>query len=198
MTAITSTRSPLRGRLAALIDRLRSSILWLTVLVVVGLILAAWLSGVFSGSGPSLGPPPGVVMVGSSWVAGEPSLADSAAFAGIEHRAVAIAASRWAARQALIAEIAAAKRAAEQRKRDDALRKYEEERAKQLAAYHALLLKIQAERAAAEAKAAAARREYQKKLAEYLAKLKVTPGAECQDPAVRRVYNCTPGMLPHH
>lgn len=197
VTAITPTRPPVLRHLGALLVALRSSAPWLAAVAAAGAIILALLIGAFSGSKPDLGPPPGIVMVGSSWITGEASLADSPAFAGIEQRAVSIANSRWAARQALIADIAAAKQAAALRKRQDLLRKYAEERARQLAAYRALLLKIQQERAAAEAKAAAARRKYQRELAAYLRKLRVDPGAECQDPAVRRMYNCTPGMLPH-
>ena len=173
------------------------------LIVVVGAIAAVvvvatsgGVGGLLGGARADLGPPPGIVAVGSSWVTGEPSLADSPQFAAIENRAVPLAESRWAARQALIAAIIAAKKAAALRKRQDLLKKYEELRAKELAAYHAKLLEIERERAAAERKLAAERKKYQEELAAYMRKRRVTPGQECRDPTVAQYYSCQNGLLP--
>jgi hypothetical protein len=195
--AVREPKGPLR-QLARRLSGLRSyGALIGALLVVVGVVVAT-LAGAFSGSGPRVGPPPGIVMVGSSWVTGQPSLADSPQFAAIESRAVSLADQRWGSRQALIAEIAAAKREAALRRREALLRKYAEERARQLALYRAELTKIEAERAAAQAKLAAERRKYQQELAAWLRARTVNPGQECQDPVVRRYYNCSSGLLPAH
>ena len=166
----------------------------------VGAVAAVALAGC---AGTHLGPPAGIVQVGSSWITGESSLDALSPFAVIEKRAEALAGDRWAARQAEIAAIAAAKRAAALRRRDDLareraalLRKYEAERARQLAAYRAKLAQIEAQRAAQEAKLAAEKRKYAQELAAYLRKRTVTPGQECQDPVVRRYYQCGNGLLP--
>jgi hypothetical protein len=172
------------------------------VLAVVAAIVVLAVNGVFgsllrSGSA-SAGPPAGIVDVGSSWITGEPSLGASPLFDAIENRAVALARIRWSARQALIAQIAAARKAAAIRRRQDLLRKYELERARELAAYHAQLLKVERERAAQEAKLAAERKKYQQELAAYMRKRRVTPGQECNDPVVRQYYSCQNGLLPAH
>jgi hypothetical protein len=150
----------------------------------------------FSGSSATLGPPPGIITAGSSWVTGEPSLADSSQFASIENRASMLGNERWAARQALIAEIAAAKRAAAARQRADLLKKYAEIRAKELAAYHAALLRVERLRAEQAAKLAAEKKLYAEKLAAYMRARRVTPGQECRDPTVRQYYSCQNGLLP--
>jgi hypothetical protein len=193
MTGATLTRP---------VDAIRPYMGLMGVLAGIALIVALAVSGAFSGifshSSPSPGPPPGIVVVGSSWVTGEPSLASSSQFAAIESRAVALAQTRWNAREALIAEIIAAKKAAALKRREDLLKKYAELRAKELAAYRAEVLKIQRERAAQEAKLAAERKKYEQELAAYMRARRVTPGQECKDPLVRRYYSCGNGLLPAH
>jgi hypothetical protein len=163
---------------------------------VVVIAVTGGLGTLFSSPTVSLGPPSGIVAVGSSWVTGEPSLAASPLFGAIEARAVALAKARWDARQALIAELIAAKKAAAIKARQDLLRKYALERARQLAAYRAELLKIQRERALQAARLKEARQDYQQQLAAYLRARRVTPGQECQDPIVRQYYSCQNGLLP--
>lgn len=168
------------------------------VAAIVVLAVNGVLGNLFAGGSASAVPPAGIVDVGTSWVTGEPSLAASPLFDAIENRAVSLARIRWNARQALIAEIAAARKAAALRHRQDLLRKYELERARELAAYRAQLLKVERERAAQEAKLAAERKKYQQELAAYMRKRRVTPGQECNDPVVRQYYSCQNGLLPAH
>lgn len=166
------------------------------IAAIVALLVTGSFSNLFPGARASLGPPPGIIAVGSSWVTGEPSLADSPLFQAIENRAAALAASRWAAREQLIAAIIAAKKAAAARKRADLLKKYEELRAKELAAYQAKLRAIEKLRAAELAKQRAAELAYKRKLAAYMRARTVTPGQECGDPTVAQYYSCQNGLLP--
>lgn len=196
----TSSRG-LGAEVIAWLNALHARAHAMVLVAALGGILALILSGAFSGLFPgshhkSLGPPPGIVVVGSSWVTGEPSLAASPQFASIENRAAALGSLRWAAYEQLIAEIAAAKRAAAARMRAELRRKYEELRARELAAYHAELVKIQRERAQQLAKERAAKLAYERALAKYMRERTVTPGKECQDPTVRKYFSCQNGLLP--
>jgi hypothetical protein len=171
--------------------RLATALSALAILAVAGVV-----SGCATMTRP--GVPAGIVMVGSSWVTGQPSLAASPLFDAIENRAASLGEARWSARQLLLAQIVAAKRAAEIRARQALLRKYAQERARELARYRAELLKIQRERAAALAKERAAKLKYARELAAYMKARTVTPGQECADPLVRRYYRCSNGLLPAH
>jgi hypothetical protein len=169
---------------------------------IAALIATGTFSNFFGGSssrtsiGTDLGPAAGIVVVGSSWVTGQPSLGDDSQFQALEARAVPLAEQRYNARLALIAAIAAAKKAAAAKARADLLRKYELERQRELAAYRAKLAEIQRERAAELAKQRAAQLKYQQALAAYIKKTTVTPGKECQDPTVSQYYSCRSGRLP--
>lgn len=202
---LPATHRPSRGprglgpRLHALGAPLRPYGTPIAIAAIVAAIVALAVTGqlnLFSGTSATLGPPPGIITAGSSWVTGEPSLADSPLFASIENRAATLGNARWAARQALIAEIAAAKRAAAARRRSDLLKKYAELRAKELAAYHAALLRIERLRAEQAAKLAAERKKYAEELAAYMRARTVTPGQECNDPQVAKYYSCQNGLLP--
>jgi hypothetical protein len=193
---IASIRAWLAGRIGALTAL--SPAVWIPAVAAV-LVAAVALALIESGGGHgrgSLAPPPGLVVVGSSWVTGEPSLAVAPEFISIENRAVALANVRYPAYVSLLAEIAAAKKAAAARRRAELLKKYEELRARELAKYRAEVKRIQKLRAEALAKERAAKLKYERELAKYLKERTVTPGQECRDPAVAQSYACQNGLLP--
>jgi hypothetical protein len=157
--------------------------------------LASLASGAFSGRSPTLDQPQ-IAAVGSSWVLGQPSLADSAGFLAVVEPAAQLAQQRYAERQRLIALLAAQKRASQQRARDLARQRYLEARRKALLAYYAALRANAIARAKALADQKRKKALYDKKLAAYNRLRQIKPGQECNLPDVQQAYQCRTGMLP--
>ncbi|MFL5894129.1 MAG: hypothetical protein ACJ76Z_03325 [Thermoleophilaceae bacterium] len=132
----------------------------------------------------------------SSWVSGQPGLWTLHGFAAILRRADSLGALRAAARRRELAEIAADKRAARQRARRDALRKYLEAKRRAERLYKLALEKAAEARKRQEEKLRKARLERARKLRELMRKLRVKPGQECSLPEVRAQFHCVAGRLP--
>ena len=132
----------------------------------------------------------------SSWVPGQGSLAMSPAYLSIAQRAELQGRQRMASRLRTIEVLAARKKAAQAKKRADALRRYRIERAKAMAKYRAALRKAALERARLKARQERLKREHERRMRELLKKLRVAPGRECEVEAVRREIDCVSGRLP--
>jgi hypothetical protein len=133
----------------------------------------------------------------SSWVPGQPSLASYPAFMAVAARADALAHQRFAARVALVARLAAEKKARQARARKLALERYEARRRAALARYRAALRRNAEQRRKALEKQRRARAKYLAALKRYHQQLIVRPGQECNLPGVRQQYSCHSGLLPH-
>jgi hypothetical protein len=188
----------MRERLQNLPDPVRMGLTIASAVVAVGLVgwgVVALAGAVFGGGGDS-GAPINVNPSDSSWVPGQPSLIKTPGYAALAGRAAQLGNQRFAARLQLIAQIAAAKKAAEDRAREKAREEYLRKRAEALRKYaeaqrRAAIIRARQQKAAAIARAKylAAKRAYEKKL-------KVNTGAECNDPDVKQQYKCQTGKLP--
>jgi hypothetical protein len=138
----------------------------------------------------------GIRSTDSSWIVGQPSLAENPGFAALAQRAGALAQQRYGARQKLLRQIVAARLAAKKRARDKARADYERKRREALARYRAAQRRAAILRAIQARKAAKARAEYLRKKRAYERKRRVDPGQECALPQVRRHYKCQRGKLP--
>jgi hypothetical protein len=164
---------------------------WLGAAVATAAI-ALTAAGCGSGSSPS-----GVLRnLDSSWIEGQASLATLPDFLSIASRADTLAAQRLAERKRELALIEAARIAAKKRAKAAALRAYLEAKRRAEAAYRAALRKAALERKRQLAKLAALKRKRDALLRKLNAKLRVPPGEECADPALRRQFRCQPGKLP--
>lgn len=132
----------------------------------------------------------------SSWVEGQQPLTDSAAFLEITMRADRLAAQRVAARQQELVALAAARLAAKRHAREEALRRYQEQRRAAIAAYHAALRKAALAKARQEALLREARRKRAALLRAMRKAREVTPGDECSLAAVRAQFHCMTGHIP--
>jgi hypothetical protein len=157
------------------------------------LLLAAVVAGCGSANSSSLA---SLRDTTNSWIPGTPSLIELPGFRTIEVRASLLAAQRESARKRLLAQLAAARIAAQKRARDEARRRYEEARRKALIAYKAALAKAAKQRAEALAKLRKQQALRAKQLRELEAKLRVPVGDECKQKDVRNSYKCRVGRLP--
>jgi hypothetical protein len=187
-----------RGRVSRVLGGARE--LWPWVAAGTGAVLAialavALLGGGGDGGGRRQG---GTTLTGAagSWIPGQPSLVASAAYLAIANRAERMARQREAERQRLLALIEARRKAAEERKKDEARRRYEELKRRAEARYRAALRRAEALKRKRARELAAARRKRAEALRRLLAKLRVDPGEECKVPEVRRRFNCVRGRLP--
>ena len=133
---------------------------------------------------------------GSSWIPGQPSLILSPAYLSIADRAQSLAEQREAERVRLLQLIEARRKAAEERRKQEALRRYEEAKRKAEAAYRAALKRAAELKRKRAKELAEAKRKRAEALRKLLEKLRVNPGEECRVEAVRRLYNCVRGRLP--
>jgi hypothetical protein len=140
---------------------------------------------------------PGVLRsIDSSWIEGQPSLTSSPDFLSIATRADQLAAQRLATRNRELALIEAARIAATKRAKQARLKAYLEAKRRAEAAYRAALRRAAQERKRELAKLAELKRRRAELLRKLNAKLRVPPGQECRDPALRRTYHCQAGRLP--
>jgi hypothetical protein len=120
----------------------------------------------------------------------------SAAYLSLADRAQSLAEQREAQRLRLLDLIEARRKAAEERRKQEALRRYEELKRQAEARYRAALRRAAALKRQRDRELAKARKERAEALRKLLAKLRVNPGEECKIEAVRRLYNCVHGRLP--
>jgi tetratricopeptide (TPR) repeat protein len=153
---------------------------------------------------------PKIAYTHTSWIQDEPALTDYAAFAAVFGPAALQGQQRSQAYAALLALIEQRKKEAQQRARERAKKRYDEERRKALARYREALRraaelrrKIEAEnrrRLAEQRRKEALHRlavlRYQKAKREYEEALKVHPGTECNLPEVREFFSCGTGRTP--
>jgi hypothetical protein len=168
-------------------------------LVVAGILIWGVVSlanAILSGGDDPPSAAAGIRSADSSWIVGQPSLAENPGFAALAQRAGAQAQQRYTARQKLLRQIVAARLAAKKRARDKARADYERKRREALARYRAAQRRAAILRAIQARKAAKARAEYLRKKRAYERKRRVDPGAECALPQVRRHYKCQRGKLP--
>jgi hypothetical protein len=166
------------------------------VVLLLALAISTGLGGLF---GSSHRPAPPIVLndTESSWVPGQASLADSPAFLAVAQPAWALAHQNAATRVALLAHLAAVKKANQEKARQLALDRYRKARALALAKYKAALKRNAILRKKALALKKKQEAEYKKKLKAYHQLLVVRPGPECNLPSVRQSYQCHNGLLPH-
>jgi hypothetical protein len=153
-------------------------------------------SAILSGGNDTPPAAAGIRSADSSWIVGQPSLAENPGFAALAQRAGALAQQRYTARQKLLKQIIAARLAAKKRAQDKAKADYERKRREALARYRAAQRRAAILRAIQARKAAKARAEYLRKKRAYERKRRVDPGQECSLPQVRRHYDCQRGKLP--
>jgi hypothetical protein len=132
----------------------------------------------------------------SSWIQGQPSLAASPGFLSIASRAQTLAAKQFAERKRELALLEAARIAAKKREKQARLRAYLEAKRRAEAAYRAALRRAALERKRQLAKLRALQRKRAEELRKLNAKLRVPPGEECADPAIRAHVQCQAGKLP--
>jgi len=142
------------------------------------------------------GPAPPALPPDSSWTPGQGSLALSQAYLAIASPADARGEKRLAGYLRTLELIDARRKAAREKERRDALRRYRLERARALARYRAALAKAQRERARQERLLAKQRAEARRRLRELLEKLHVPKGHECDIPEVQRQFDCVSGRQP--
>lgn len=132
----------------------------------------------------------------SSWIPGQISMAELAAFQTISGPALKLAQERAQLRKRELALLEARRIAARKKARDDAKRKYQEALRRAREKYRLALKKAAEERRRKLAELARKKAEIERKRREIEEKLKVRPGEECNDPAQRARYKCRTGRLP--
>ena len=142
------------------------------------------------------GPAPPKLPQESSWAPGQGSLALSQAYLAITTRAYEQGDQRLAEHLRRIELIDARKEAARKKAREDALRRYREQRRRALEKYRRALAKAEAERRKREAELARQRAEARRKWRALLKKLAVAKGKECDIPEVQREFDCISGRQP--
>jgi hypothetical protein len=142
------------------------------------------------------GPAPPKLPPESSWVPGQGSLALSQAYLAIATPAEEQGERRLAEHLRRIELIDARKEAARKKEREDALRRYREQRRRALEKYRRALAKAEAERRRRERELARQRAEARRKWQELLRKLAVPKGKECEIPEVQREFDCLSGRQP--
>lgn len=147
-------------------------------------------------AGDDEGPAPPELPPESSWVPGQGSLSLSPAYLAIATPAEEQGEHRLAAHLRRIELIDARKEAARKKARDEALRRYREQRRRALEKYRRALAKAEAERRERERELARQRAEARRKWQELLRKLAVAKGEECDIPEVQREFDCLSGRQP--
>ena len=142
------------------------------------------------------GPPPPTLPPDSSWTPGQGSLTLSRAYLAIASAANARGEERLAGYLRRLELIDARKRAARQKERQEALRRWRLERARALAKYRRALARARREQARQRALLAKQRAEARRQLRELLKKLHVPKGQECEIPEVQRQFDCVSGRQP--
>jgi hypothetical protein len=169
---------------------------WVTGTAVFAAVIVIAL-GSLAGSGRSASAEqPALAAAGSSWVTGEPSLAENAQFAALVGPAAQLAQQRFAERQQLIALLAARKLAVQRRARDLARQRYLEARRRALQKYREALRRNAIERAKALKKQAEAKKRYEAALRAFNRKRQIAPGKECGISEVKQSYQCHTGLTP--
>ncbi len=172
---------------------------------ILALGLALLATGVFGGGSHRTlaGEPGSLIFTNTSWIPGQPSLAESPGFVALAARFQPLAAQRDQERRRMLALIEARKKAAQARARALARKRYEEARRRALAKYrrelrqHALLVaKIKRENARRKRQHAQQVAAYLKKKRAYELALQVQPGSECKLPEVQAHFRCQTGRLP--
>jgi hypothetical protein len=132
----------------------------------------------------------------SSWVPGQLSLAQLAAYQAISEPALRLAQERFQQRKRELALLEARKIAKRKHDQEEARRKYREALRRARLAYQAALRKAARERARQLARLKRLRAERDRKLRELERKRRVAPGEECRDPQTRQRFHCSTGHLP--
>ena len=132
----------------------------------------------------------------TSWVAGQGPLYTLPDYMALEQRAVPLGQARYAAYQAELRAIAAAKLRAKKQAKADALRRYLEAKRRAEALYQQALQRAAAARREQAEKLRLARLERARKLRELMKKLRIKPGQECSLPEVQAEFHCLPGRYP--
>ena len=158
--------------------------------------VAAVVCVAVAGCGGDEGPAPPTLPQESSWAPGQGSLALSQAYLAIATRAYEQGDQRLAEHLRRIELIDARKEAARKKAREDALRRYREQRRRALEKYRRALAKAEAERRKREAELARQRAEARRKWRALLKKLAVAKGKECDIPEVQREFDCLSGRQP--
>lgn len=168
-----------------------------TLTMVVALFaLAIGIAGCGGGEEGSAYQRPVVRSLDSSWVPGQISMAELAAYQTISQPALEAAKARAQQRRRELALLEARRIAARKKAREDARRRYLEalRRAREK---HRLALKRAAE---ARRRALERLRREKERIArlrrEAEEKRKVLPGEECRDPRLRQRYHCSTGKTP--
>jgi hypothetical protein len=146
--------------------------------------------------GDEQGPAPPALPADSSWVPGQGALTLSPAYLALASEAGARGEQRLAGYLKALELIDARKKAAREKERRDALRRYRLERARALAKYRKALAKARREQARQQRLLAKQRAEARRRLRELLKKLHVEKGRECEIPEVRRQFDCVSGRQP--
>ncbi|MDX6650446.1 MAG: hypothetical protein QOJ97_2397 [Solirubrobacteraceae bacterium] len=132
----------------------------------------------------------------SSWVPGQLSLAQLAAYQAISEPALRLAQERFQLRKRELALLEARKIAKRKHDQEEARRKYREALRRARLAYQAALRKAAIERARQLRLIAAQKREIERQRRENERRRRVAPGEECRDPQQRQTYRCSTGHLP--
>lgn len=132
----------------------------------------------------------------SSWIPGQISMAELAAFQSISGPAWALGQERAQRRKRELALLEARRIAARKKAREDAQRKYREALRRAREKYRAALRKAAIERARQLRRIAREKARIERLRREAERRRRVVPGEECRDPALRRVYRCSVGRLP--
>jgi hypothetical protein len=158
--------------------------------------LAVGAAGCGSGKDRTAAQRPVVRSVDSSWIPGQISMAELAAFQTISGPALKFAQERAQQRKRELALLEAQRIAARKKARDDARRKYQEALRRAREKYRLALKKAAEERRRKLAELRRKKAEIERRRRELEEKLKVRPGEECQDAQARRRYRCSTGRLP--
>ena len=132
----------------------------------------------------------------SSWVPGQPSLAESPAYLAVAGPAETMGDHRLADRNRELALIEARRLAAQERTRREMLRRYREVRARALVRFREAMRVAARRRRELEAVRRRRLAEARRQRRELLEKLRVQPGEECSIPEIREQFDCVEGQLP--
>jgi hypothetical protein len=168
----------------------------LVVALIATLAVTGLLGGLFSGERGALAAAR-LVDTRSSWIPGQPSLANASGYLAVAARAEQLAQQRAGERAGLLKRIEAAKKARAARARKSARDRYLAARRAAMARYRAALRQNAKDRAAAAARRRHQQELYNAALAKYRRALIIRPGRECSLPNVKRRYRCHSGTKPH-
>jgi hypothetical protein len=159
-------------------------------------VLAVGVSACGSGPVEATAQRPVIRSTDSSWVTGQISMAELAAFQTISGPALKLAQERAQERKRELALLEARRIAARKRAQEEARRKYREALRRAREKYRLALKKAAEERRRRLAELRRKKAELERRRRELEEKLKVPVGEECRDPAQRRRYRCSTGRLP--